>query len=221
MTVLLVLATFAVLLTIEYFTHAKHAPQPAEVAVVAKPPRMLPEFVAGFSLPENLRYHPGHTWALSESPNLVRVGMDEFAARLTGSATKISLPQRGQWVRQGQKIVKISRSDATTEMVSPMEGIVADVNQAVLLDPELAKRDPYGEGWLITVNAPDAKLNFRNLLGGMVARRWMEEAVARLRASVAMPAAALAQDGGEAVEDVGSLIPEEKWSALTQEFFLS
>lgn len=221
MTVILVLATFAVLLTIEYFMHDKHAPQPAEEAVISKPPRMLPEFVAGFALPENLRYHPGHTWALSESPNLVRVGMDDFAARLTGSVAKISLPQRGQWVRQGQKIVKIYRNGATTEMVSPMEGIVTDVNQVVLLDPELARRDPYGDGWLITLNAPDAKLNFRNLLGGMVARRWMEEAVARLRASVGMPAAALAQDGGAVVDDVGSLLTEERWTALTQEFFLS
>lgn len=221
MTVILVLATFAVLLTIEYFLHGKQAPQPAAQVAAPKSPRMLPEFVAGFALPENLRYHPGHTWALGESPNLVRVGMDDFAARLNGAVAKIELPQRGQWVRQGQKIVKVSRNGATAEMVSPMEGIVTDVNQAVLLDPELARRDPYGEGWLIKLNAPDPKLNFRNLLGGMVARRWMEEAVARLHSSVGLPAAALAQDGGEAVDDVGSLLPEEKWAALTQEFFLS
>ena len=221
MTVILVLATFAVLLTIEFFLHEKHAPQPAVQVAVSKAPRMLPEFVAGFALPENLRYHPGHTWALSESPNLVRVGMDDFAARLTGAVAKIDLPQRGQWVRQGQKIVRMSRNGATAEMVSPMEGIVTDVNQAVLLDPELARRDPYGEGWLIKLNAPDPKLNFRNLLGGMVARRWMEEAAARLHNSVGLPAAALAQDGGEALSDVGSLLTEEKWAALTQEFFLS
>jgi len=182
---------------------------------------MLPEFISGFALPENLRYHPGHTWALGESPNLVRVGMDEFAARLTGNIAKITLPQRGQWVRQGQKFIKLFRNGATAEMVSPMEGIVTDVNEAVMLDPELARRDPYGEGWLIKLNAPDAKVNFRNLLGGMVARRWLEEAASRLRNCMAMPATALAQDGGAAVEDVGSLLPEEKWTALTQEFFLS
>lgn len=221
MTVILVLFTFAVLLTIEYFMHRKHAPQPVAQVVTPKPPRMVPEFVAGFALPENLRYHPGHTWALSESPNLVRVGMDDFAARLTGSVAKITLPQRGQWVRQGQKVATLFRNGAKAEMVSPMEGIVTDVNEAVLADPELARRDPYGEGWLIKLNAPDAKLNFRNLLGGTVARRWMEEAVALLRQRVGMPATALAQDGGVAVEDVSRLLPDEKWTGLTQEFFLS
>ncbi|MBI1750869.1 MAG: glycine cleavage system protein H [Acidobacteria bacterium] len=221
MTVILVLATFAVLLTIEYFMHRERTTQPVIQTAAPKQPRIQPEFVAGFALPENLRYHPGHTWALSESPNLVRVGIDDFAARLAGSVAKIRLPQRGQWVRQGQKILTLLRDGAAAEMVSPMEGIVTDVNEAVLLDPELARRDPYGEGWLVKLNAPDAKLNFRNLLGGMVARRWMEEAAARLRYKIGMTATALAQDGGVVVEDVSRLLSDKKWTDLTQEFFLS
>ncbi|MCL4523942.1 MAG: glycine cleavage system protein H [Acidobacteria bacterium] len=221
MTVILVLATFVVLLTLEYFMHRVPAPQPAEQLAEPKPPRALPEFVAGFALPENLSYHPGHTWALSESPNLVRVGMDDFAARLSGNVASIQLPQRGQWVRQGQKVATLLRNGAKAEMVSPMEGIVSDVNDAVRVNPELARRDPYGEGWLVKLNAPDAKLNFRNLLNGMVARRWMEEAAARLRLMVETAAAALAQDGGVAVEDVSGLLTDEKWASLMQEFFLS
>jgi glycine cleavage system H lipoate-binding protein len=67
--------------------------------------------VGGFAVPENLRYHPGHTWALSESPNLVRVGMDDFASKLTGRSENITLPQRGQWIRQGQKVCTIYRDD--------------------------------------------------------------------------------------------------------------
>jgi glycine cleavage system H lipoate-binding protein len=221
MTVILVLATFVILLTLEYFMHGKQVPQPAAEVAAPKRPQMLPEFIAGFLLPENLRYHPGHTWALSESPNLVRVGMDDFAARLTGGVAKITLPQRGQWVRQGQKVATLSRNGATAEMISPMEGIVTDVNDAVQQNPELARRDPYGEGWLIKLNAPDAKLNFRNLLSGVVARRWMEEAAARLNLQMGTPATVLAQDGGVAVEDVSALLPDEKWTGLTQEFFLS
>jgi hypothetical protein len=45
-------------------------------------PRLQPGVVTGFALPDNLQYHPGHTWALAESPNLVRVGIDDFGARL-------------------------------------------------------------------------------------------------------------------------------------------
>jgi hypothetical protein len=57
---------------------------------------------------------------------------------------------------------------------SPIEGTVTDVNEAVAFDPELARKDPYGEGWLVTVQSPNAKTNFRNLLGGALARWWMK-----------------------------------------------
>ncbi len=79
MTVLLVLATFAIFLTIDFFySKAKHpvlqvAPAISKVEGTATA-RPRPSLVGGFSVPDNLRYHPGHTWALSESPNLVRVG---------------------------------------------------------------------------------------------------------------------------------------------------
>jgi len=178
--------------------------------------------VAGFEVPENVRYHAGHTWALSESRDLVRVGMDDFASKLIGKIESIALPQRGRWVRQGQKIWTIFRDGKSVDMVSPIEGTVTDINEAVTKDPELACKDPYGEGWLLTVQAPDAKINFRNLLGGALARMWTEDSALRLRKRmpVAM-AAALAQDGGVAVDDITEHLPELDWAAVTKEFFLS
>src|SRR5208283_4170849 len=96
MTVLLVLATFAIFLTIDFFyAKAKHpfmqvAPAMSKAAV-ATAPKLRPSLVGGFSVPENLKYHPGHTWALSESPNLVRIGMDDFATKLTGKIENVTL----------------------------------------------------------------------------------------------------------------------------------
>ena len=109
-------------------------------------------------------------------------------------------------------------------MVSPIEGSVSDINQTLVENPKLAVNDPYGEGWLVTVQAPDAKTSFRNLLGGALARWWTEESANRLR--VRMPAAmsfagALAQDGGEAINDVASQIPDAEWLPVAKEFFLS
>ena len=80
MTVLLVLMMFAIFLTIDFFyAKAKHPAlqvAPAMTKQAATAPRLKPSMVGGFSVPDNLRYHPGHTWALSESPNLVRIGID-------------------------------------------------------------------------------------------------------------------------------------------------
>ncbi|HTU00175.1 MAG TPA: glycine cleavage system protein H [Candidatus Sulfotelmatobacter sp.] len=222
MTAILVLLTCAVFLTIDYFRSRKRArataaaPEPVKEAL----PRLRPAFVGGFEVPENLRYHPGHTWALAESPTLVRVGLDEFAARLLGAFEHINLPKRGQWIRQGQKIVTVQRDGCTAELVSPIEGEVANVNEAVLADQGLAARDPYGEGWLLSVQAPDAKTSFRNLLGGSVARKWMEDAASRLRMRMPALAGAVAQDGGVAMHDVAAHLPDQEWSELAREFFL-
>src|SRR3954453_20143875 len=136
MTVILVLVTFVGFLLIDHFMSGKKqvvfAEQRKEQAEGVRIPRLTPALVGGFKVPENLRYHPGHTWALSESPNLVRVGIDDFATKLSGNVESITLPQRGQWVRQGQKILSIKRNGVTVDMLSPIEGSIADVNDAVV-----------------------------------------------------------------------------------------
>jgi len=222
MTVLLVLATFVLFLVIDHF-YSKRPAVRTVMEVQAQPAvgaMLQPNVVSGFIVPENLRYHPGHTWALSESPKLVRIGFDDFASRLMGKVEKITLPQRGQWVRQGQKIWSVQRNGIKTDMVSPIEGVVTEINESAAANPQAARHDPYGEGWLLTVESPDAKLNFRNLLNGDLARWWMEEAATRLRSHLPLPAGAVAQDGGLAVSDLGSGLNDEAWAQATREFFL-
>ena len=226
MTVLLVLITFAIFLLIDYFRTRHAVVQPALQVSAAEHdlavPRLQPALVGGFEVPENLRYHPGHTWALSESPNLVRVGMDDFASKLTGKMERITLPQRGQWIRQGQKMCTIHRDGRAVDMVSPIEGSVSDINEAIVRNPKLTLCDPYGEGWLLTVQAPDAKTSFRNLLGGAMARWWTEESASRLQRHMPMAmAGAMAQDGGVAMDDLSTQIPNQDWLPLAKEFFLS
>lgn len=227
MTVLLVILTFAALLLIDHFYSRKGLTvRPAlEVAPpqreVLMPARLQPSLVGGFQVPENLRFHPGHTWALNESPTLVRVGLDDFASKLAGKIERISLPQRGQWIRQGQKIWTLHRDGSAVDMVSPIEGSVAELNPAVVQNPELAARDPYGEGWVVTVQSPDAKTNFRNLMGGALARWWTEESASRLQRRMPQALGALAQDGGVAMTDLTSHMPDQEWVKVAREFFLT
>lgn len=223
MAVILVLLTFITFLLIDHFYSRRRGILQPLVRVTAHeaPPRLASNIVDGFEVPDNLRYHPGHTWALSESPNLVRVGMDDFAAKLVGKLASITLPQRGQWIRQGQKVCTLRRDGTSVDMLSPIEGVVASINDTLAEHPDMVGKDPYGEGWLVTVQAPDSKINFRNLLGGTLARWWTEESASRLRMKMPAMAGALAQDGGVAVENVGDQIPDQDWGALAKEFFLS
>lgn len=215
MIALLIIATFFAAILIDHLLLRRAVPVATTIGPAADRPRPLPAIVGGFALRDNYRYHPGHTWAVAETPNLVRIGIDDFAAKVAGNVAKIDTPERGQWIRQGQKIIALHADGHEIEMVSPIEGTVVEVNP----NAAAAKSDPYGDGWLLTVNSPDAKTNFRNLLSGSAARRWLDDAAARLRAFAAIPQGAFAQDGGVAVDDILKNLPETDVKRLNAEFF--
>jgi len=220
MTVILMLAMFAIFLTIDYLRKGKTV-EAENLAEEGTARRRLPAIVAGFELPENRRYHQGHTWALQESPTLARVGIDDFGARLAGQIDEIILPKRGQWIRQGQKLATLVRDGQKAEIVSPVEGEVTAINDALLADPSSMNSDPYGQGWLVSVLSPDLPTSFRNLLNGSLAKRWMADAASRLQMRIPALAGAVAQDGGVAMHDLTVQLPTTKWGEITREFFLT
>ena len=222
MTVVLMLVMFATFLAIDFLRKGKEAEitEAGEEAIPASP-RLQPKYVAGFELPENRSYHPWHTWALQESPSLVRLGLDDFGARLAGKVDAITLPKRGQWLRQGQKFATLERAGRQVDLVSPVEGEVTDVNEKLITEPAAANMDPYGQGWFVSVLSPELKVSFRNLLNGSLARKWMTDAAQQLQMRLPAMAGAVAQDGGLAVRDITPEIPSVKWDEITREFFLT
>ena len=151
----------------------------------------------------------------------MRVGADEFAAALLGKLEKIELPKPGQWIRQGQKALSFYRDGRKTEMVSPTEGEVMEINSEALKNPAILRQDPYGKGWLVAVHVPDEENTSRNLVPKGLVREWMREAVDRLYARQPALAGAVAADGGRPAEDLLAGIPEVNWTEVTSEFFLS
>jgi len=220
MTVILILTTFLAFALIDYLLNRKKVVQiaPEHAPAVAAQGHA---YIDGFLVPDNLRYHPGHTWVLSERARLARVGIDEFGAALAGKISSIELPRPGQWVRQGQKVVKIVRNGEVTELVSPIEGEIAAVNSEILRNPSVMRDDPYGTGWFFTVDVPDEENTFRNLIPRNMVRDWMATATERLYALQPQLAGAAAADGGRPVDDLLSALPHASWETVTREFFLT
>ena len=222
MTVALVLLTFLVFIVLDYVMNRRKAIQ----TVPAEAPNLVPalmggDYVDGFLLPATLSYHSGHSWLVRERKNVVRVGADEFAAALAGKLEKIELPKPGQWVRQGQKTISFFRDGQRTEMVSPTEGEVLEINSEVIANPALLRQDPYGKGWLVSIHVPDEENTTRNLVPKMLVREWMREAVTRLYARQPALAGSVAADGGRPAEDLLAALPDHDWKEVTAEFFLT
>lgn len=219
MTVLFVLATFSVFILLDWLMSRGEVP--VQQPVVAPVMAMGEDYVDGFLAPSRFRYHAGHGWLARERRHLVRVGVDDFAARIAGKIEKIELPKPGTWVRQGQKTWTVTRNGEQASMVSPIEGEVVEINPDVLQDPSLVRKDPYGQGWLMTVHVPDEEGTMRNLIPKNLVGSWIREAVERLYGMQPELAGAVAADAGHPVEDFAEALPGVTWTELTNEFFLT
>ena len=222
MTVILVLMIFAVFISIDYLRNRNKAPQIAmEEAPLVAAPMPLGALVEGFHVPERLRFHTGHGWALRERSRLARVGVDEFGAALLGGVDRIELPKPGHWLRQGQKAWTFFRNGEKTEMVSPVEGEVVEVNPDVLKNPALLRNDPYGRGWLMAGHVPDEENVMRNLLPVHLVKEWIRDCAEKLFAKQPQLAGPVMADGGRPIESLTTGLPGTSWKEITQEFFLS
>jgi len=224
MTVTLVLLTFALFVVLDLVLQwRKGLEAPKELHGAARPgvtlpPALAPVWVSGYQLPEELHYHPGHTWARMTAPGTVLVGMDDFARRLVHDADGVDLPEPGRRVRQGEPSAVIASGERRAELVAPVDGEVVAVNQHLVDQPHLATDDPYRRGWLYAVRPSALERNLRNLLNGGLARRWIEDARERLELQLMALSGSVVQDGGEPVSDWARHVSDEDWRRLAADF---
>lgn len=177
--------------------------------------------VEGYSLPEHLFYHAGHTWVCPQGLDMALVGVDEFAGKLIGRPTFVSIPQVGQRVMEGQRGWTLHRKGRDLDIRMPMDGEVIALNEEALRNPDLLARDPYGKGWLAMVRVRDVRRGLSGLLSGAAARDWMERSAAELRSIFSGRLGLVFQDGGLPQEDLAEHVGVEEWDTLVDRFFPS
>jgi hypothetical protein len=88
-------------------------------------------------------------------------------------------------------------------------------------NPNLVVEDPYRNGWLCVIKAPEIVTNVKNLLQGPIVLAWMQNSLARLGAMVQQLTPTLAQDGGLPVKGLLFQVDANTQVQLAKEFFLS
>jgi glycine cleavage system H lipoate-binding protein len=182
----------------------------------------LGELIGGFLVPEKLFFHQGHGWLRANSGNVVRVGMDDFAQRLVGRIDFVKLPEVGSTLKQGERGWTLYIDDRAIDMLSPVEGRVVAVNEEVAyFDSQQVNQDPYGEGWLMEVEAPTLEANLTNLLSGEMAKKWIERVRENLTSRTGPNLGLVYQDGGLPVEGMARSLDRERWDEIAREFLLT
>lgn len=110
------------------------------------------------SIPKELRYTKDHEWVrTSDDPQVVEVGITDYAQGELGDVVFVDLPKGGASLKSHDVFGTIEAVKAVSELYSPVSGSIVESNKALEQDPALVNRDPYGQGWMVKVKLKDAK----------------------------------------------------------------
>jgi len=101
--------------------------------------------------PEDLKYNAEHTWLRLEEADTGRVGITDFAQRRLKEVVFVELPEAGTAVTHMEPFGVIESVKATNDLYSPVSGEIVEVNSSLRDDPSAVNRDPYGDGWMVTI----------------------------------------------------------------------
>jgi glycine cleavage system H protein len=103
---------------------------------------------------EGFRFTKEHEWISADGATL-RVGITEYAQHELGDVVYVELPPPGKVVSKSAPIANIESVKAVSDVYSPLSGTVGEVNGKLAEHPELVNQEPYGEGWLFTLQIGD------------------------------------------------------------------
>ncbi|HWC75338.1 MAG TPA: glycine cleavage system protein GcvH [Gemmatimonadales bacterium] len=110
------------------------------------------------SIPKELRFTKDHEWVReSDDPQVVEVGITDYAQGELGDVVFVELPKSGATYSQKAVFGTIEAVKAVSELYAPVAGTVLESNKALEQDPALVNRDPYGQGWMIKVKIKNPK----------------------------------------------------------------
>ncbi len=109
--------------------------------------------------PEDLKYTEEHEWLATTEGSTVRVGITDYAQDQLGDVVFVELPKVGEKVEAGSPLGEVESTKSVSEIFAPVTGEVTAVNNQLDESPELINSDPYGAGWLVTIDASGGGLD--------------------------------------------------------------
>jgi len=102
---------------------------------------------------ESLRYSETHEWVKVEG-DIAIVGVTDFAQSEMGDITYVDMPDVDDEVVKDEEFGALESVKASSDLISPVSGVVVENNEALEDAPELVNQDPY-ENWIIKVKMSD------------------------------------------------------------------
>ena len=174
--------------------------------------------IHGFKIPQGYYLHPGHAWVKVEENAEVRVGLDDFSARMLGPLDEITAPLIGKSVCQGEKSIHLRRGARTAAVAVPVSGVVTAVNQQMIIEGHHRPLRPYTDGWVMQIHTENLRDSLKSLMIGSESVSFLSEEIDTLYQVIEEECGFLAADGGQLGDDIYGNLPESSWDSLILRF---
>ena len=126
--------------------------------------------IEGYDFPDDLWYHSReHLWLRPEREGgrwIVTVGVDAVGQDALGEVVYVQLTEAGRAVGRGEAVGSLEAEKMVRPVLAPLSGTLAEVNAALMAAPRLLNREPYGQGWILRMQARDWEGEREELLHG-------------------------------------------------------
>ena len=102
------------------------------------------------NFPEELKYSKTHEWVRFEDETTAVIGITDYAQDQLGDLVFVNLPEEGDEVTAGETFADVESVKAVSDVMSPVSGIVDEVNEELADEPQKMNQEPY-EAWFIRV----------------------------------------------------------------------
>jgi glycine cleavage system H protein len=126
------------------------------------------------TVPDELHYTSEHEW-VAITGSTASVGITDHAQQALGDVVYVSAPAPGSKVTAGEPCGEVESTKSVSDIFSPVDGEVAEVNPEIEENPGLVNSDPYGAGWLFKVTLSGAE---GELPPGLMSAAQYEELIA-------------------------------------------
>jgi glycine cleavage system H protein len=111
------------------------------------------------SIPQDLLYTTDHEYVKkTDDPKVVAIGITDYAQGELGDIVYLELPSAGRKFGAHDVFGTVEAVKAVSELFSPLNGEIVEVNPKLDGEPALVNNDPYGDGWMIKLKIDPASL---------------------------------------------------------------
>ena len=101
--------------------------------------------------PKNLKYSKTHEWVEFVGADTAIIGLTDFAQQKLGKLVFVNLPLVGDELIVDEPLGDVESVKAVSDVLSPVNGTVTEVNEELLDSPGMINDDPY-DAWLVKAN---------------------------------------------------------------------